>query len=190
MSNFARVVDGHVVEAINLPDEHQPAQYFPADIPGSWFACDDAVIGGSTYDGAVFYPRDNTLGSAQSIAAANAAAHFSTLVAAGFTYGGKLYQIDPVSQANITGMGALALSVLAQIAGAPNWPSNFSWIAADNTLTPMTADEMYAFAITIAGFLSAGVLNRRAIKDAIAAGASVAAVQEIDVTAGYPAATA
>jgi hypothetical protein len=49
---------------------------------------------------------------------------------------------------------------------------------------------MYAFGRAAGAYVSACVLRLRAIKDAIAAAADQAALDAIDVTAGYPQASA
>lgn len=68
-----------------------------------------------------------------------------------FTFSGTAYQLDQVSQNRITAMGADAR--FAVLAGAqegdlrwadPN--ADFGWIATDNSVTPMDAQTMAAFA--------------------------------------------
>jgi hypothetical protein len=112
--------------------------------------------------------------------------HYNALLAAGLTYDGTRFQIDNAAQANIAAMGVLALGSIADPAGSP-WPAGFYWIAADNGHVPMDAAAMYAFGRAAGSQVSACVLRLRAIKDAIAAAADQAALDAIDVTAGYPA---
>ena len=106
-------------------------------------------------------------------------------IAAGFTYGGALFQIDSDSQTQMAAMGIMALGSITDPANSP-WPDGFYWVAADNSHVPMDAATMYAFGRAVAGYVSACVLRLRAIKDAIAAAADQASLDAIDVTAGYP----
>ena len=118
-----------------------------------------------------------------------AADDFAARMAAGFTCSGALFQIDGDSQQNITAMGALALSSVIDPTANP-WPGDFYWIAADNSHVAMDAAATLAFARSVATYVSSCILRLRAIKDAIAAAADEAALEAIDVTAGYPAASA
>lgn len=112
---------------------------------------------------------------------------FAGKIAAGRVYNdGKTYQIDPASQANISAMGSIAASVVNSAPGAAPWPANFTWIAADNSQTPMNAAQMYAFAQNVAGYVSALILNNRALKTAIASASTMKALQAIDITSGWP----
>jgi hypothetical protein len=108
---------------------------------------------------------------------------------AGFTWTGALFQIDSDSQARIAAMGIMALGTITDPAGSP-WPPGFYWVAADNSHVAMDAAAMYAFGRAVGSHVSACVLRLRAIKDAIAGAADQAALAAIDVTAGYPAASA
>jgi len=111
--------------------------------------------------------------------------HYTAVLAAGFSFSGVVYQVDAGSQGNIAAMGIMALGSITDPAGSP-WPAGFYWIAADNSHIAMDAPTMYAFGRAVAGYVSACVLRLRAIKDAIAAAADQAALDAIDVTAGYP----
>jgi hypothetical protein len=113
----------------------------------------------------------------------------ASLIAAGFTFGGALFQIDPDSQGQMAAMGIMALGSITDAAGSP-WPAGFYWVAADNSHVAMDAPTMYAFGRAVAGYVSACILRLRAIKDAIAAATDQPTLDAIDVTAGYPAASA
>ena len=132
-----------------------------------------------------------TFAENQAAKAVTAMQYFATLfrLPAGFTYSGTLYQVDASSLSNITSMGALATASIANPNAVP-WPSGFYWLAADNSHVAMTAAQMLAFAAAVAGYVSACVLRLRAIKDSIVATADQAALDAIDVTAGYPTASA
>jgi hypothetical protein len=151
----------------------------PRPTSGLWAFNDDGTL--AAYSG--------SLADAWAAALCRAIAHYNGLIAAGFTWSGTLYQIDAASQASIAAMGIMALGSIAGPAGSP-WPAGFDWIAADNSHVPLDAAAMYAFGRAVADYVSACVLRLRALKDAIAAAADRAALDAIDVTAGYPAASA
>jgi hypothetical protein len=131
-----------------------------------------------------------TLADNQAAQVTAAQALYDGLIAAGFTWQGVLYQIDSTSQSQMAAMAIAALGTITDPTNNPAWPSGFTWIAANNTQTAMTAAQMYAFARAVAGYVSACILNLRAIKTAILATTTQAALTAIDVTAGYPAASA
>lgn len=129
-----------------------------------------------------------TLDSNRQAKAVAAAGNFAALIAAGFSFSAVPYQIDTDSQARIAAMGIMALGSITDPANSP-WPDGFYWVAADNSHVPMDAAAMYAFGRAVGAHVSACVLRLRAIKDAIAGAADQAALDAIDVTAGYPAAS-
>ena len=156
------------------------------------------VIQSDTYDrtqiyscvnGAIVVTAPDPMIAARATAVAGAAGYYQRLLAAGLTWSGTLYQIDPDAQAQIAAMGIMALGSITDPAGSP-WPAGFYWIAADNSHAAMDAPTMYAFGRAVAAYVSACVLRLRAIKDTIAAAADQTAIAAIDVTAGYPAASA
>lgn len=89
----------------------------------------------------------------------------------GFNFGGKIYQSRPEDRENISGAALAALA--AQIGGALaddlRWhggESDFVWIAADNSLTPMDAQTMFAFGQAAMAHKQAHIFAARALKDA------------------------
>jgi hypothetical protein len=130
-----------------------------------------------------------TLDDAKAAKIVLAEGEFRTRLATGFTWSGALYQIDTDSQTRIAGMGALALGSIADPAGSP-WNSGFYWVAADNSHVPMDAAATYGFARAVALYVSGCILHLRTIKDTIAGATDQAALDAVDVTAGYPAASA
>lgn len=85
-------------------------------------------------------------------------------------FGGKVYQFNADSQANVSGAGTLALAAI--IAGAQandyRWASpdaDFVWLAADNTTTQMDAQTMLAFAQAAASWKREHIYAARVIKD-------------------------
>jgi len=105
---------------------------------------------------------------------------YGAAVSAGFTYNATVYQIDDISQQRIAAWGSLA-----NVSGMA-WPSNFVWVAANNTRTPFaTAATFLAFAEAAATRVTAMILNARALKDAVAAAQTVADLTAIDSTKGW-----
>jgi hypothetical protein len=142
------------------------------------------------------------VGSAQQLAHNQAASlaslglQYVGLFAAGFNYsvpgdasGLHNYQIDPASIGNITAAGSWATSLVA-LTSVPSplapWPNNFIWIDSVNVAVPMTAEQCAAFATAAGAYVTALILNNRALKTAISAAPDMATLQAIDITAGWP----
>lgn len=92
-------------------------------------------------------------------------------IAAGFTFGGKLYQSRPEDRENIAGASLAALAAMSgAFPGDYRWhggDSDFVWIAADNSLTPMDAQTMFAFGQAAMAHKQAHIFAARALKDAV-----------------------
>jgi hypothetical protein len=164
-------------QGIGLHQAVAAAGFLLRNVDGAWFASDPAVQ--------AIITGYNPVPSAQQAAIKAAQAHYDGIIAAGFFYQGKSFQIDPASQANMTAMAAMAQASIADAAAAP-WPAGFVWIAADNSQVAMTAAQCLAFAFAAGSYVSACVLCLRGLKDRILAAASLAALGAIDVTAGWP----
>lgn len=87
-----------------------------------------------------------------------------------FAFQGVMYQRDQVSLARIT--GAATLAGFAVAAGAPagfyrwhNGPTDFSWIASDNSLTVMDAPTCFAFGQEAAAVETRIVFSAKALRD-------------------------
>lgn len=92
-------------------------------------------------------------------------------IAAGFSFGGKLYQSRPEDRENIAGASTAALAALVNGAqpGDYRWhggDSDFVWIAADNSLTTMDVQTMFAFGQAAMAHKQAHIFAARALKDA------------------------
>lgn len=149
---------------------------------GHWLACDNGTWV-SDDDGAVQAIIDAYIGTSDKLA--TLAAQYAGKIASGRNFGGKNFQIDPASIANIASMGALAIGSLT-VPGAAAWPTGFYWIATDNSHVAMAAADMYAFAQNVADYVSVLVLTNSMLKSAINACTTQTQLDAIDVTAGWP----
>ncbi|WP_187967836.1 DUF4376 domain-containing protein [Aquibium microcysteis] len=91
-------------------------------------------------------------------------------IASDFTFGGVVYQSRPSDLKNIAGASTAALG--AMMAGAQPgdlfWhggTSEFTWIAADNSTTPMDAQTLFAFGQAAMAHKQAHIFAARALKD-------------------------
>lgn len=90
-------------------------------------------------------------------------------IASGFMFGGKHYQSDPTSLADIAGAATAAVDAKAEgaAAGDLRWflpDVDFGWIATDNTFNPMDAQTMVLFGKTAMAHKSAHIFKGRIIK--------------------------
>lgn len=91
-------------------------------------------------------------------------------IGAGFVHDGVLYQTRPSDRESISGVGPLALAAI--IAGSQpgdlRWAdpdSDFGWIAADNSVTPMDAQTALAFSQAAAAYKKHLIFAARTLKD-------------------------
>ncbi len=156
--------DGTVVNAA----VHDPqSDWTPG--PGLAFeaAPDHVGVGWRRTGPSVFEPIAVSSESRRAAAVQQIDQAFAGRFAAGFNYGGHNYQIDGVSQGNITTYGTRASAVLAGVSGA-TWPAQFSWIRTDNGREPFTAAAFYVFSQAAQDYVTALYYVRRALKDAVA----------------------
>lgn len=90
----------------------------------------------------------------------------------GFIFDGKLFQSRATDRENILGNAQLAFMAVAGGAEEKNfrWAdanADFSWIAADNTMVPMDAQTMLAFAKASAAQKARLIFRAREIKDLV-----------------------
>lgn len=91
-------------------------------------------------------------------------------IVGGYTFGGVRYQTREEDRENLAGAATLALG--AMMAGAQpgnlRWhggPTDFAWIAENNSANPMDAQTMFAFASAVAQYKAALIFACRALKD-------------------------
>lgn len=204
------VVDVHIIEddKVISPDGRSASQTVEAPIlvhgvpqgsysyesvfsapEGGILVQSDAAGVGWAYDGASFTAPAPTLAEAKQSAASAAQQHFNSLIAAGLMFGGVVYALDPASIAKATAAGAQAGMVGLGAAGF-SWPSGFAYPSAAGLSEAMTAAQMATLANALFHYVDGCEANLGSIGRAVAASATVAAVRAIDVTAGYPAASA
>lgn len=181
---YARIDAGRVAEKpFEIPDGGPPlAERFHPDIVAACVAVPAGVPvaeGWSYTNGAFSAPPGPTLAEMREARTTSAKAEFSARIAAGMPWGDTRLQIDTDSRTNLLGAKGLA------DAGA--LPDPFAWRMQDNSMLPLDAAGVQAMA-TAAGLYYAGLFAvKSALVDAIAAAPDVAAVEAIDVTAGWPA---
>lgn len=95
--------------------------------------------------------------------------------AAGFVFGGVLFQARPKDIANINGAAMAATIAISAGAGAAglrwsNPDEDFAWIAADDTLVPMEAYDVVRFGLAALAHVSGLIMAARRIKDRLLSG--------------------
>jgi len=110
----------------------------------------------------------------------------------GVAFGGHAFQTRPDDRENVQGAAQLA-ALWIMAGGDPaslRWhggTSDFAWIDASNALRTMSAATVIDFGKAVAAMKSAAIFNAFAIKAAIDGASSHAALDAIDVNAGWPA---
>ena len=105
---------------------------------------------------------------------------------AGAPIAGQRVAIGDGSRAD---MGAMATTALAAVSGAVPWPDSYAagWIAISNVRIPLPepADGL-ALAATVGDWYARIVQHARSLKDAVLAAEDDAALDAIDIAAGWP----
>jgi hypothetical protein len=161
----------HPVVGVSLVDETNQASWSLDFAPGATApqitAANDALV-------ALSLP--GLLLAAAKVAKVEAvAAELRARNRAGFTHGGSVYRIDD---------GALA--AIAVIQAAAPWPGGVGYFAADDTPIAFTGAQFTTFAHAVAVKALERLAHARGLRVAIAAAANQAALDLIDVTAGWP----
>lgn len=125
------------------------------------------------------YTPAPSLETARALRKADAASQLAARLAAGMPWQGKVLQIDDASQSRILAGKALA--------DAGTLPAGFAWRMADNSALLLDAAGMQAMAEAAGTYVYALRAHYWSLVDAIAAAPDLAAVEAIDVTAGWPA---
>lgn len=109
---------------------------------------------------------------------------FGNRVKVGMPYNGKVIQIEDDDRANISGVAARAMGVVAQVPGM-TWPQGFYWRTMDNSPLPLDAPGMLAMSQAVADHYTALLYNKGALKDAANAAPDAATVEAIDANSGW-----
>jgi len=175
---------GVVIDSIVLDDTTDPAAF------GAVLAPEGAGIGWQ-YDGRYWTPpvepmpeltdlRAGKLGTIVAVADA--------LLAAGAPVDGGLHvALDDGSRADLAAMAATAT---AAASGAVSWPDSYSrgWITIENLRIPLaTPAAGRTLAASVGDWYAAVMQHRRDLKDAALAAEDAAALDAIDISAGWPA---
>lgn len=124
---------------------------------------------------------------AAKIAAISASA--DALLSAGAPVASGLHvALDDGSRADLT---AMASTATAASASAVSWPESYSrgWITIENVRIPLaTPADGLALAASVGDWYAAVIQHRRDLKDAALAAGDAAALDAIDIAAGWPAA--
>lgn len=143
-----------------------------ASFPG-YIPCDDTVSIGWLHDNGTFTappaPEDPAPTNEELRIAINI--ERDRRVDAGFLFGGVHYQSSADDRENIAGAATASLGAIsagAQV-GDYRWhggPSDFQWIAADNTMHTMDAQTVFALGQAAMAHKQAHIFAARALKDA------------------------
>ena len=136
---------------------------------------------------AAYQSSNGALQAAQSAAIASVQAQFTSLVTSGFTYQGALIGILDTDRPNIDAKALQAYLSLQSGTGV-TWSSNMAWLpqGPGSSLALPTAAAMIAFANAVDSYYTDIVFYEASLEAQIAAATSVAAVQAINVTTGWP----
>lgn len=108
------------------------------------------------------------------------------LLAAGAPHAGLHITVDDGSRADLTAMAATAMAALS---GAVAWPESYArgWISTENERIPLpTPADGFALAASVGDWYARIIQRRRDLKDSVLAAADAAAIEAIDVNAGWP----
>lgn len=171
-------VDGLVTRVVSQPDRALPPEGFERAPDGMSRGALKALrkVGDAWEIAPMREPDPPEVVAAAVVAQARAQAlHAVTAerdrrIAAGFLFGGRRFDFDPMSKQRITGAATLAGFAMGQGAGAGNllWHGgvhSFTWIAGDNGLVTMDAPTCFAFGQAAAAHESAHIFAARALKD-------------------------
>lgn len=112
---------------------------------------------------------------------------FNAKVIEGYPYEGLHVEINDGSRANLTGLALTATLVLLGVPGAV-WPEDYGrgWVSIEGERIPLTAQTAIPFASAAGTYYSALVQYEQDLEDDISAAADHAALEGIDITAGWP----
>jgi hypothetical protein len=169
-------VEGYVW--IETPEPYRPAEHLGVDFETGEFTPRPP-------------PPPPSLDEQKTAAKQTVSASRNQVVDSGMIFNGVRFQTRPDDRENIAGAAQWASIAIANGAQPADlrWhggSEDFTWIVEDNSLLPMDAQTVVAFALTVAAFKSAAIRNARRLKDEIDSAVDETALQEIDTAAGWP----
>ncbi|WP_026793004.1 hypothetical protein [Pleomorphomonas oryzae] len=175
---------GVVVNTVMLEDDAKLAEFNvvdgPADVQIGWI-----------FDGVSWSAPAEPASSFEDLRKAKLAsitAFANILFSAGASLPSGLHiALDDGSRADLTAMAATAT---AAASGAVSWPDSYArgWITIENLRIPLaTPADGLALAASVGDYYAAIVQHRRDLKDAALAAENAAALDAIDIAAGWPA---
>jgi len=182
------VVDGHVAiwsgDAWSMAADHRGETWY---LDGT--ATTIAFIGDPAAQGYVATAPDPTLDDLRAAKLLAIVAKANDLLSAGAPVSGGLHvALDDGSRADLTALASTATAVLIS-SGTVTWPDSYSrgWITIENVRVPLaTAADGLTFAASVGNYYSAIMQHRRDLKDAALASSDEAALDAIDISAGWP----
>lgn len=156
---------------VQPPPEYDPSTHKLVPIPMASWIVNEADVG-PTHQ-VVPLTSDELLAKQEEARTATQAAidaERDRRIADGFTFQAKAYQSRPEDRENIAGAALAALAAIGNgaLANDLRWhggDSDFVWIAADNSLTPMDAHTMFAFGQAAMAHKQALIFKARALKN-------------------------
>jgi len=136
--------------------------------------------------GNVIAPYLSSFAAARDVKLAAIVAAAGALLSVGAPVSGGLHiALDDGSRADLTAMAATAT---AAASGAVSWPESYSrgWISIENVRIPLaTPAAGLTLAASVGNYYAALIQHRRDLKDAALAAEDAAALDAIDVAAGW-----
>ena len=181
-----KITDGEIVDVITIADDASPPENYATDdtIPAG------TGVGCRLIDGVWIAPAPPaaTLDDRRATALAGIASTADALLAGGAPVTDGLHvALDDGSRADLTAMAATAT---AAASGAVTWPDSYSrgWISIENVRIPLPVPAAgLALAAVVGDWYARVVQHRRDLKDQVLAAADEAALDAIDIAAGWPA---
>lgn len=177
------VTNGIVTNTIMLEDDANPADF------GATAGPQEAAVGWS-FDGANWSAPVEPPPSMEDLRKAkidDITTFGDTLLSAGAPVAGGLHvALDDGSRADLTAMAATAT---AAASGAVAWPDSYArgWIAIENVRIPLaTPAAGLMLAASVGNYYAAVVQHRRDLKDQALAAVDAAALDAVDISAGWP----
>lgn len=165
----------------SMPDHRGETWYLDGTKAVVDFVGDPAELGYSPA------PPPPSLGDLRSDTLVAIAVVADTLLSAGAPAGSGLHvALDDGSRADLTAMAATAT---AAASGSVPWPESYArgWITIENVRIPLvTPSAGLALAASVGNYYAALIQHRRDLKDAALAAEDEAALDAIDIAAGWP----